>query len=235
MTITDVLFSRPEMVLGNVSAILYPLWPENNYLGNSAGADCIFGTFLEPFLRFFFCSFGPGGARHSCKWWFGSQGLLLSSQPNIRKRNRTPITGSALSKHEDLKSIPLAKPRVAVMFSCRTLTRSAKSCCRTLHIAEPKALNVEKDQLPNPGMWGSLRKCPQQLPVPRAQLSNEKSSESSGLNWRRTKVQQLTCKMGWLFSSHSHLFYFYILFYSLLFSCILLYFLLFSFILFYYL
>ena len=31
---------RPKAVLGIISVILYRLWPENNYLGNSAGADC---------------------------------------------------------------------------------------------------------------------------------------------------------------------------------------------------
>ena len=31
---------RPKVVLGIVQVILYRLWPENNFLGNSAGADC---------------------------------------------------------------------------------------------------------------------------------------------------------------------------------------------------
>ena len=43
------------------------------------------------------------------------------------------------------------------MFSCRTLTHSAMVSCRTLQIAEPKALNLEKDDLAEPGMGGSNR------------------------------------------------------------------------------
>ena len=45
---------------------------------------------------------------------------------------------------ENVESAYLAEPHVAVMFSCRTLTRSAKVSCRTLQIAEPKAPNSEK-------------------------------------------------------------------------------------------
>ena len=46
------------------------------------------------------------------------------------------------------------------MFSCRTLTRSAIVSCRTLQIAEPKALNLEKDYLAEPWNSGSFRICP---------------------------------------------------------------------------
>ena len=45
------------------------------------------------------------------------------------------------------ESALLAEPHGAVMFPCRTLTFSAKVSCRTLEIAEPKALNLEKDNL----------------------------------------------------------------------------------------
>ena len=61
---------------------------------------------------------------------------------------------------KNLESELLAEPHVAVMFSCRTLTRSAKVSCRTLQIAEPKALNSEKDYLAEPWNAGSFAKCP---------------------------------------------------------------------------
>ena len=64
---------------------------------------------------------------------------------------------------KNLESALLAEPHVAVMFPCRTLTRSAKASCRTLRIAEPKALNLEKDYLAEPWNAGSFRKCPQAL------------------------------------------------------------------------
>ena len=48
------------------------------------------------------------------------------------------------SKSQNLESMLLAEPHVAVMFSCRTLTRLAEICCRTLQTAEPEALNLEK-------------------------------------------------------------------------------------------
>ena len=58
------------------------------------------------------------------------------------------------------ESALLAEPHGAVMFSCRTLTSSAKVSCRTLEIAEPKALNLEKDNLAEPWNAGSFRACP---------------------------------------------------------------------------
>ena len=61
---------------------------------------------------------------------------------------------------ENLESALLAEPHVAVMFSCRTLTRTAKVSCRTLQIAKPKALNLEKDHLAEPWNGGSFRICP---------------------------------------------------------------------------
>ena len=61
---------------------------------------------------------------------------------------------------KNLESALLAEPHVAVMFSFRTLTRSAKVSCRTLRLAEPKALNAEKDYLAEPWNAGSFRKCP---------------------------------------------------------------------------
>ena len=51
---------------------------------------------------------------------------------------------------KNLQCILLAKPHVAVMFSFRTLTRSAKVCFRTLQIPEPKAMNLEKACLGGP-------------------------------------------------------------------------------------
>ena len=50
---------------------------------------------------------------------------------------------------KNLESVRLDEPHVAVIFSCRTMTRSAKVSCRTLQIAEPRALNSEKDYLPS--------------------------------------------------------------------------------------
>ena len=64
------------------------------------------------------------------------------------------------SKMIALESILLAEPHVAVMLSCRTLTRSAKVCRRTLQVAEPKALNLEKGCLAEPWNVGSFRICP---------------------------------------------------------------------------
>ena len=61
---------------------------------------------------------------------------------------------------KSLESVLLAEPHVAVMLSCRTLTRSAKESCRALQIAEPKALNLEKDYLAEPWNVGSFRVCP---------------------------------------------------------------------------
>ena len=61
---------------------------------------------------------------------------------------------------KNLENVLLAEPQLAVMFPCRTLTRSAKVSCRTLQIAEPKALNSEKDHLAEPWNAGSFRKCP---------------------------------------------------------------------------
>ena len=58
------------------------------------------------------------------------------------------------------ESALLAEPHGAVMFSCRTLTFSAKVSCRTLEIAEPKALNLEKDNLAEPWNAGSFRVRP---------------------------------------------------------------------------
>ena len=48
---------------------------------------------------------------------------------------------------KNLESAPLAEPHIALIFSCRTLTRSEKVSCRTLRIAEPKPLKSEKDYL----------------------------------------------------------------------------------------
>ena len=60
-----------------------------------------------------------------------------------------------------LESALLAELHVAVVSPCRTLSRSAKVSCRTLQIAEPKALNTKKDHLAEPWNAGSFRKCPQ--------------------------------------------------------------------------
>ena len=80
------------------------------------------------------------------------------------------------------ESALLAEPHGAVMFSCRTLTFSAKVSCRTLEIAEPKALSLEKDHLAEPWNGGSFRICPslrrlllkvvRQLSEPRPFLSS---------------------------------------------------------------
>ena len=67
---------------------------------------------------------------------------------------------------KNLESALLAEPHIAVMFSCRTLTRSAMVSCRTHRIAEPKALNSEKDYLAEPWNAGSFRKCPDFTPPP---------------------------------------------------------------------
>ena len=64
------------------------------------------------------------------------------------------------------ESALLAEPHGAVMFFfflCRTLTFAAKVSCRTLEIAEPNALNLEKDNLAEPWNVGSFRVCPLSL------------------------------------------------------------------------
>ena len=81
----------------------------------------------------------------------------------IRKHKRTPHKrfSKMISLHaKNLESALLAEPHFALMFSCRTLTRSAKVSCQTLRIAEPKALNSERDYLAEPRNAGSFRKCP---------------------------------------------------------------------------
>ena len=81
----------------------------------------------------------------------------------IRKCKRTPHNrfSKVISRNaKTLESALLAEPHVAVILSCRTLTPSAKVSCRTLQIAEPKALNLEKDYLAEPSTAGSFRICP---------------------------------------------------------------------------
>ena len=58
--------------------------------------------------------------------------LMLASTPKDHKRFGKMISPNA----KNLESVLLAEPHVAVMFSFRTLTRSAKGSCRTLQIAE---------------------------------------------------------------------------------------------------
>ena len=81
----------------------------------------------------------------------------------FRKHKRTPhkrFSKMISLNAKNLESVLLAEPQLAVMFPCRTLTRSAKVSCRTLQNAEPKALNSEKDYLAEPRNAGSFRKCP---------------------------------------------------------------------------
>ena len=81
----------------------------------------------------------------------------------FRKHKKTPHKrfSKMISLHaKNLENVLLAEPRLAVMFPCRTLTRSAKVSCRALQIAEPKALNSEKDHLAEPWNAGSFQKCP---------------------------------------------------------------------------
>ena len=73
------------------------------------------------------------------------------TRPIVRTRKRTPHKrfSKMISLHtKNLESALLAEPHVAVMFSCRTL-----------QIAEPKALNLEKDYLAEPWNAGSFRIC----------------------------------------------------------------------------
>ena len=64
-----------------------------------------------------------------------------------------------------LESVLLAEPHVPVMFPCRTLTRSEKDVGRTLQVAQPKALNLEKDSLAEPWIVGCFRICPVLLAI----------------------------------------------------------------------
>ena len=79
------------------------------------------------------------------------------------------------------ESALLAEPHGAVMFSCRTLTFSAKVSYRTFEIAEPKALNLEKDNLTEPWNAGSFRVCPKVLWAHDVMLANRISG--SKLQW----------------------------------------------------
>ena len=80
----------------------------------------------------------------------------------LGKRKMTPhkrFSKMIFLNAKNSESALLAEPHDAVMFSCRTLTFSAKVSCRTLEIAEPKALNLEKDNLAEPWNAGSFRVC----------------------------------------------------------------------------
>ena len=78
--------------------------------------------------------------------------LFLASPPPPHKKFSKIISLNV----KNLESVLLAEPYVDVMFSCRTLTCSAKVCCRTLQIAVPKALHVEKDYPAEPANVGSF-------------------------------------------------------------------------------
>ena len=88
--------------------------------------------------------------------------------PDIRKRKVTPhkrFSKMIFLNAKNSEIALLAEPHGAVMFSCRTSTFSAKVSCRTLEIAEPKALNLEKDNLAEPWNAGSFRVCPRKPAV----------------------------------------------------------------------
>ena len=84
---------------------------------------------------------------------------LISTQER-QKDPRQEVQQYDLSTRQEFGECPSCRTHVAVMFSCRTLTRSAKVSCRTLPIAEPKVLNSEKDYLAEPWNAVSFRKCP---------------------------------------------------------------------------
>ena len=94
--------------------------------------------------------------------------LNLADVPDIfiifSKRKRPPphkrFSKMISQNAKNFESAFLAEPHVAVMFSCRTLTRSAMVSSRTLQVAEPKALNLKKDYLAEPWNAGSFRTCP---------------------------------------------------------------------------
>ena len=100
--------------------------------------------------------------------------------PHLRKRKRTPhkrFSKMIFRNAKTLEGALLAEPHVAVMFPCRTLTRSAKVSCRTVKIAEPKAMNSEKDHPAEPWNAGSFRKCPTSRP------RDEPSTRRSTWTW----------------------------------------------------
>ena len=87
------------------------------------------------------------------------------------------------------------------MFSCRTLTFSAKVSCRTLEIAEPKALSLEKDHLAEPWNGGSFRICPQKGMAPETFLTRyekrfEKSIQIDPRNTRNVDPEVLQSGFG---------------------------------------
>ena len=97
------------------------------------------------------------GKRPSRHAWL----LSLSSE------NATGTPHKRFSKIISLNAKNLESvPDVAVMFSCQTLTHSAKVFCRALQIAKPKALNSEKDYPAEAWNARSFRKCPSALAIP---------------------------------------------------------------------
>ena len=89
--------------------------------------------------------------------------MIRTSLSLFRKCKMTPHKrfSKMISQNvKNLESVLLAEPHVAVMFCCRTLIHSEKVSCRTLQIAEPKALNLEKDCLAEPWNVGSFEVCP---------------------------------------------------------------------------
>ena len=80
----------------------------------------------------------------------------------------------------NLESVLLAETRVAVMFSCRTLARSAKVSCRTLQVAEPKVQNLKKDHLAELWNVGSFRTCPIMSPILKSGRRNGPKEEYFG-------------------------------------------------------
>ena len=85
---------------------------------------------------------------------------VLWRPPREEKEHTKKFSKMISVNVKSLGSMLLAEPHVTVMFSCRTLTRSARVCCRTLQVAELKALNFEKDSLAEPCHVGSFRICP---------------------------------------------------------------------------
>ena len=78
-----------------------------------------------------------------------------------------------------LQSCSLAEP----------LTPSAKVSCRTLQIAEPKALNLEKDYLAEPWNAGSL-----DGPIRANRFADSRESPDSRESFQGSRTEPLFCE-----------------------------------------
>ena len=124
-------------------------WPEKRLKSDLFGSK-------SHFRGHFWATLGESPESHflvtfELLWFFRGLGAC-SRFPRWQPHKRLSKMISLNAKN--LESILLAEPHIAVMFSSRTLTRSAKVADKTLQIAEPKPWMRRRILLPNPGMPG---------------------------------------------------------------------------------